>query len=216
VQPATGATTTQVSALGYDPELLQEPARRITAGFADSLDDLASTLDVAVSSAVTRIAYDDRRVSLRLDSGESLTVDRAVVTVPLGVLKTDTLQFSPPLPLLHQRAISQLGMGVVDVVWLRFDVPFWRADASAAPGSEPGDILTPANVLTIVGGAGVIAEWIDPGSDTDAETGSDTDTGAVLVGVIAAAQARRLESLDDDEFQTAILADLAPYATAPG
>ncbi len=57
-------------------------------------------------SVVTRIAYDDRRVSLRLDSGESLNVDRVVVTVPLGVLKTDTLRFDPALPLLHQRAIA--------------------------------------------------------------------------------------------------------------
>ena len=69
-----------------------------------------------MSSVVTRIAYDEERVSLRLDSGESLTVDRAIVTVPLGVLKSDTLRFSPALPFHHQRAIATIQSGDVDVV----------------------------------------------------------------------------------------------------
>ncbi|HZW42567.1 MAG TPA: FAD-dependent oxidoreductase [Agromyces sp.] len=206
VQPATGATTTQVSALGYDGARLQQPTRLITGRLADYVDSLASTADIAVSSVVTRIAYNDRRVSLRLDSGESLTVDRAVVTVPLGVLKTDTLRFSPALPLLHQRAISLLGMGVVDTVWLRFESAFWRADASAAPGDTSTGTAAAPNVLTLVAADPVVSAWIDVGRGPDE---------AVLVGLIAARQATRLESLDDEEFQAAILADLVPYATTP-
>ena len=71
----------------------------MTGRLSDLLEALADRVDIAVSSVVTRMAYDDRRVSLRLDSGESVTVDRAIVTVPLGVLKSDTLRFSPALPL---------------------------------------------------------------------------------------------------------------------
>ena len=97
-------------------------------------------VDIAVMSVVTRIVYDDRRVSMRLDSGESLNVDRVVVTVPLGVLKTDTLRFSPSLPLLHQRAIDRLGIGLVDTVWLRFDSAFWRTDVAGA-GIRPAEVL---------------------------------------------------------------------------
>jgi hypothetical protein len=212
VQPATGATTTQLSALGYDAAELQQPARLITGRLADYVDSLASTADIAVSSVVTRIAYNERRVSLRLDSGESLTVDRAVVTVPLGVLKTDTLRFSPALPLLHQRAISLLGMGVVDTVWLSFESAFWRADASEAPDGSGdtgtnGDAAGVPNVLTVVGGNPAVAAWIDVGRAPDE---------AILVGLIAARQATRLESLDEEEFRAAVLADLVPYATAPG
>ncbi|MDQ0894741.1 flavin monoamine oxidase family protein [Agromyces ramosus] len=205
VQPATGATTAQVSALGYDAERRQQPTRLITGRLADYVDSLASTADIAVSSVVTRIAYNDRRVSLRLDSGESLTVDRAVVTVPLGVLKTDTLRFSPSLPLRHQRAISMLGMGIVDLVWLRFESAFWRADA--ATPDPPATTAAAPNVLTLVAADPAVSAWIDVGRGTDE---------AVLVGVIAAQQATRLEPLDDEEFREAILADLAPYATTPG
>ena len=102
-----------------EPGSLPRPRRRrrcpagsrLVTGRLPTLDALAAELDIAVTSVVTRIVYDDRRVSLRLDSGESLTVDRVIVTVPLGVLKTDTLRFSPSLPLLHQRAIARLGIG---------------------------------------------------------------------------------------------------------
>lgn len=199
IEPATGATTDQLSAEGIDPAWFSEPRRLVTGRLADYLDALAASVDVAVSSVVTHLAYDDRRVSLRLDTGESLTVDRAIVTAPLGVLKTDTLRFSPALPLLHQRAISVLGVGVVDTVWLRFESAFWRADAPHAPGVVP-------DVLTVVGEPTAVGAWIDAG----AATGEP-----VLLGIIAARQATRLESLDDEEFQAAILADLGPYATTP-
>lgn len=200
VEPATGATTSQLSADGIDLARFDEPRRLVTGRLADYIDALAASVDVAVSSVVTRIAYDDRRVSLRLDSGESLTVDRAIVTVPLGVLKTDTLRFSPALPLLHQRAISVLGMGVVDTVWLRFESAFWRADAPYAPGAVP-------DVLTVVGEPAAVGAWIDVG----AQTGDP-----VLLGIIAARQATRLEELDDASFLEAVLDDLGPYARAPG
>lgn len=200
VEPATGATTNQLSADGIDLARFDEPRRLVTGRLADYIDALAASVDVAVSSVVIRIAYDDRRVSLRLDSGESLTVDRAIVTVPLGVLKTDTLRFSPALPLLHQRAISVLGMGVVDTVWLRFESAFWRADAPAAPGAVP-------DVLTVVGEPVAVGAWIDVGAPTG---------DPVLLGLIAARQATRLEELDDASFLEAVLDDLGPYATAPG
>ena len=159
VEPSTGASTNRVSAGGIDLSQVDEPRRLVTGRLADYVDVLAASVEIAVSSVVTRIAYDDRRVSLRLDSGESLTVDRAIVTVPLGVLKTDTLRFSPALPLLHQRAISVLGMGVVDTVWLRFESAFWRADAPHAPGAAP-------DVLTVVGEPTAVGAWIDVGAPT--------------------------------------------------
>ena len=62
-------------------------------------------------------------------------------------------------------------------------------------------------MLTVVGEPSTVAAWLDLGR----ETGEP-----VLVGVIAATQATRLEALDDPQFLAAILADLAPYATAPG
>jgi monoamine oxidase len=193
IATVTGATANRVSALAEFPDAVSDGD--LATGIATALETYAAELDIAVMSVVTRIVYDDRRVSMRLDSGESLNVDRVVVTVPLGVLKTDTLRFSPSLPLLHQRAIARLGVGLVDTVWLRFDSAFWRTD-DAGPGSS-------AEVLTVVGETPTVAAWVDVG-------GSDDEP--VLVGLIAATQAERLEALDDPEFEAAVLADLAPFA----
>lgn len=198
VEPSTGAAPTRVSARGFDAASVDAPAAIVTSRLADLADELASAVDVVVSSVVVVIAYNEERVSLRLDSGESLNVDRVVVTVPLGVLKTDTIRFEPALPLMHQRAISLLGMGVIDAVWLSFDEPFWRADAGA-----------PAEFLSVVGDVPSVARWIDIGI----ATGTDEP---VLAGIMAAEHARRLEELDDHEFRLAILPELEPFARANG
>ncbi len=216
----TGATANRVAALadlgpgaaaagpgiGADPDAPAGTSPTLARGLAGALDADADALDIAVMSVVTRIAYDERRVSLRLDSGESLTVDRVVVTVPLGVLKTDTLQFSPALPLLHQRAISRLGVGLVDTVWLRFDDAFWRSPNGDADSNDAGAEASVA-VLTVVGETPSVAAWLDAGGP---------DGEPVLVGLIAATQAERLEALDDEAFRAAVLADLVPFATAGG
>ncbi|MEF3402529.1 flavin monoamine oxidase family protein [Agromyces sp. CCNWLW203] len=218
VAPSTGAITSAISAGQYDANRADQLGDLVTGRLSDLIDALAEPLEIAVSSVVTNIAVTERRVSLRLDSGESLTADRAVVTIPLGVLKTDTVRFKPALPLMHQRAISLLGIGVVDTVWLRFDEAFWRADAAgptdgsedAAPDSDdqadPDALATP-NVLTVVGDASPVAAWIDIGLTTGEP---------ILLGLIAAVQATRLEGLDDPSFQEEVLGALAPFATAPG
>ena len=206
VEPATGGTPAQISAVEVDPDRAWAPTGRVVDGWSGVTDLLADGLDIAGASVVTGIVIADDLVSLRLDTGESLRADRVIVTASLGVLKTDTISFSPTLPLRQQRAISLLGMGVVDLVWLRFDEPFWRSATDAAgepypPGAAP-------NVLTVVGETPTVAAWLD------LDPGSDAGDGAVLVGVIAAEQARRLESLNNTEFRVEVLAALAPFAPA--
>ena len=45
--------------------------------------------------------------------------DAVVISVPLGVLKKETIAFQPPLPQRKQTAIRQLGFGVLNKVCLR-------------------------------------------------------------------------------------------------
>jgi hypothetical protein len=205
VEPATGAPTIRISAPTAPTSPFPPGARLVTGRLSDLLDALADRVDLAIASVVTRVAYDDRRVSLRLDSGESLTADRAIVTVPLGVLKSDALRFSPALPYSHQHAIATLQTGVVDLVWLRFDEAFWRTDAGES--HVPPAVDTRPDVLTVVGEHPSVAYWLDL---------VDESGEPILVGVIASTQALRLEPLDDAAFLSAVLDDLAPYATAPG
>ncbi len=152
----------------------------------DALDDL----DVVLSSTVIRIGYDDDGVSLRLGRGESLNVDRVIVTVPLGVLKTGAIEFAPALPQATLDAVDALGMGELEQLWLRFDEPFWSTDAT---------------VLSVIDDTAVVAEWINLLPSTGQ---------AILVGLTAADDVPVAAALGDAEFVEAALATLVPFIDA--
>ncbi|MCD1572841.1 FAD-dependent oxidoreductase [Agromyces mediolanus] len=203
VEPLTGAGATLVSGRTDLAGLAETSRRLVTGRLADVTDRLADGLDVAAGSAVTRVTITDRRVGLRLDSGESVAADRAIVAVPLGVLQSDAFAFEPALPAAHQEAIDVLRTGALDLVWLRFEEAFWR-DPTPAEGETAADAQAGMPQLLTVETPAHVAGWIDLGGDP------------VLVGVIAASQARLLDRLDDQTFQNAVLVDLAPYATVRG
>jgi monoamine oxidase len=165
--------------------------RLVLGGYRTLLDDLATDIDVVTSNVVTLVAYDDDGVSLRLGAGESMSIDRVIVTIPLGVLKDEALEFSPVLPFAHRGAIAALGMGVLDKVWLRFDEAFWSTDAP---------------LWTIVGGDPDFPVWVN----LLPLTGEP-----VLMGVVAAENADRLASVSDDDFLVAALSALEPFLAAP-
>ncbi|OVA01304.1 Amine oxidase [Macleaya cordata] len=66
--------------------------------------------------------HGSRPVKLHFDDGSILTADHVIVTVSLGVLKAgirDELgMFSPPLPSFKTDAISRLGFGIVNKLFL--------------------------------------------------------------------------------------------------
>ena len=166
--------------------------RIVLGGYATVLDDLSEGLDVLGSSVVTKIAYSDSGASLRLGNGESLSADRVVVTVPLGVLKTKVMEFDPPLPFAHRGAIAALGMGTLDKIWLQFEEPFWDTDAPLwSTVGVDDDFRVWINMVPLTG---------EP----------------VLVGLVSAEAALRLAEVDDDEFLAAALTSLEPfYSGAP-
>ncbi|WP_234660824.1 FAD-dependent oxidoreductase [Agromyces marinus] len=202
VEPAAGAVPGRVSAQRFEPGRAWPPDERVTGGWTTLVDLLADGVRIAGSSVVTGISIDDEGVGMRLDTGESLRMHRVVVTASIGVLKTDTITFDPPLPLRHQRAIGVLGMGALDLAWLAFDEPFWRTagGAHAADGTSGAE----PDVFTLVGATPTVAAWLDLGEGPER---------AVLVGVIAAQHARRIAELDDADALAELLEALAPFAT---
>ncbi|KAK9453869.1 flavin-containing amine oxidoreductase-domain containing protein [Dipodascopsis uninucleata] len=94
-----------------------------------------SKMDVRFKSVVQKIKYDpskgaDRKsLSIVLESGETITADRIVCTVPLGVLKSGAIEFDPPLPEKKQKSINDLGFGTLNKVILVYDSCFWDIDS---------------------------------------------------------------------------------------
>ena len=153
------------------------------------VEDALDGVKVSLSSPISRLAYDDTGVSVRLGTGEALSFDRVIVTVPLGVLQEQDLEFDPPLPFSTRNAIGALGMGRVETIWLQFDEPFWDADAA---------------VWHTVGADVGIRTWIN----LRPATGEN-----ILVGIVGGAAAEEFSALDDTEALESALASLAIYAS---
>jgi monoamine oxidase len=58
-------------------------------------------------------------------NGTQHPCDYVVVTVPLGVLKKNRIEFTPPLSDQKLRAIQRIGMGTENKVYMRFKEMFW-------------------------------------------------------------------------------------------
>lgn len=105
-------------------EELGGPDVLLPGGYTQLSQHLARGLDIKQDTEVTRISYDDTHVRIETSQG-TMTADRVIVTVPLGVLKAATIVFDPPLPQAKQDAIDRLGFGLLNKVVVAFDEPFW-------------------------------------------------------------------------------------------
>ena len=94
-------------------------------GYGQVIDCLAQGLDIRLDHPVTAIDYAGPGVVLRTGAGPTFEAAAAIVTVPLGVLKSGSPVFQPALPHRKRRAIERLGMGVLNKTCLLFDDVFW-------------------------------------------------------------------------------------------
>jgi monoamine oxidase len=93
-------------------------------GYGALVDSLAAGLDVRLGTAVERIEHGRDGVRVHA-GGDSFAADRAVVTVPLGVLQQGSPAFDPPLGERHAASIGRLAMATLEKVALRFGERFW-------------------------------------------------------------------------------------------
>src|SRR5690606_33375624 len=70
----------------------------ITSGADDLLGGLASGLNVHLKFVVRRVEYDSEGVRVTSADGMTLTAEKAVMTLPLGVLQENSVGFVPALP----------------------------------------------------------------------------------------------------------------------
>lgn len=133
------------------------------------------------------------------DGKETKYFDFLVSAVPLGVLKESVDQanntefkkkmtFSPPLPFCKVDAISNVGFGLLNKVYVEFPEPFWRV-----PGffTDKDDCLF-GNVT-----------GINPQHymffDVGKRLGSEGDSPAILMSLVSGKEAVALEYLSDED-----------------
>lgn len=104
---------------------------RIMDGYGAVIAGLSHGLDVRTSAPVARIDSGASGVRVTLDGGETLDAARAVVTLPVGVLQSGLVDFSPDLPEGKKLALRGLRMGPVIKLVFRFDRPIAEPHISA-------------------------------------------------------------------------------------
>ena len=86
-------------------------------------------LDVRRKSKVQRISYKSQDCNtptrIECEDGEMIDADYIVSTVPLGVLKQNSIRFEPPLPEWKTGPIQRIGFGVLNKVVLVYKEAFW-------------------------------------------------------------------------------------------
>ncbi len=108
---------------------------RIASGYESLVQTVAeridrSRCDIVMNTVVHEIAWRPGQAIVRAGLTEYLA-PRAIVTLPLGVLKSGSVAFSPALP-EKQNAMSFLEMGPVIRVSLCFQEKFWERDPKMA------------------------------------------------------------------------------------
>ncbi len=107
-----------------DDEIFKGDDVIITNGYDKIPAFLAKDLTIKLNEKVIEIDYTSNKTLVKTNLS-SYEADYVIVTVPLGVLKNNSLNFSPKLPLNKLQAINSLKMGVVNKFLLLFPNIFW-------------------------------------------------------------------------------------------
>ncbi|MDM4142722.1 MULTISPECIES: NAD(P)/FAD-dependent oxidoreductase [Mycobacterium] len=128
IEDEYAADANQLSASTFDKgEYTGGDQDVITNGYDALPKSLADGLAIELNTPVTAIVQRDDAVIVR--AGEkSFRGPAAIVTVPLGVLKSGAITFDPPLPDEHARAVTALGFGALSKSFFRADQRTWKVD----------------------------------------------------------------------------------------
>ncbi|WP_229218875.1 flavin monoamine oxidase family protein [Rugamonas brunnea] len=156
-------------------------------GYHVLIDYLAQGLDVRLGQVVRQIAWSANGEATVTTNLGAFTAQRVIVTLPLGVLQSGAVTFSPALPVAKRAAIAQLGMGLLNKCCLRFPTAFWDTETDWLNYVPDGSHY------------GQWAEWVSLARPTGLP---------ILLGFNAAAFGREIESWSDNEIIASAMATL--------
>ena len=99
--------------------------QRIVEGYSSLPRSLADGLDIRLLTVVESIVWDADKVRVRLHGGEEILARAAISTLPVGVLKSNTVRFEPALPESKQAALAYIETGPITKILMHFEECFW-------------------------------------------------------------------------------------------
>jgi hypothetical protein len=119
-----GAWIEDLAAHGLDDDAIDGDEVVFPDGYDRLPAGLAEGLDVRLGHTVSHLRWSPEGVEVTVGDG-ILTAETAVVTVPVGVLRSSDFAIEPPLPEVNANALSRLTMNAFEKVFLRFPTRFW-------------------------------------------------------------------------------------------
>lgn len=183
-----GSDNDRISINGIKSAVNLPDNRRALALPANPAQDLLTSRFVHVldyvyfNTKVSAIDYTGEKVTVATDKG-SLTADKVVLTVPVSIMKSGAISFSPALPEDKLGALSRTGMDAAVTVLIRFNRNFWGSDT-----------------FKIFGGS-LVPVYVAAGK-------ARSDRNRTLIIQAFGNDAEILASLSDDALKAAITKDL--------
>lgn len=169
-----------ISFLTQTYEHQQNDPSRNSKGFDQIFRKWTQELDIRQNQIVHQIHHDDNGVRIATYN-DVFQAKYAVVTLPLGVLKSGGITFQPELPTHKQEAISRLDTGLINKLYLHFPYAFWDQDSET---------------ITLPTGNGKTEEFLNLYKYTNQP---------VLLGSFTAATAARMEKWSDEQITNDIM-----------
>ncbi len=138
---------------------------------------------VVFNAQIKRIDYNNDRIILEDALAQRRYFDKVIITVPLSILKTTDLQFTPALPETKIAAINNIGIGAGMKVILGFNRRFWEAST--------GSVYT----------SGAVPEY-------QVSSNGRSTQSFVLTGLVMGEKAEALSALSTAEAIQTVLKDL--------
>lgn len=114
-----GENAGRISARDYQ-RLWAGSDRIVPSGYGNLVARHGQGLDIRVGTTVTAIDWSGPGVRVETAAG-ALNARACIVTVPVGVLKAETIRFAPDLPPRTRGALAGIGMGALTKIALRLD-----------------------------------------------------------------------------------------------
>ena len=139
---------------------------------------------VVLNEAVQTIDYSGKSIRVNSNQGVEYFADRVLITIPLPMLKNNSIEFQPMLPTEKLLAIQSIEMGTGIKIILKFTSPFW----------DP-------STLSIIGASVVPEYWV-----TNA---NKTSNGFYLTAFIMGESADYIATLAENDAIQELLSELS-------
>ncbi|CAF1585403.1 unnamed protein product, partial [Didymodactylos carnosus] len=129
VEQYEASSLNQLSAACYQNNNAEDMSEKyVQNGYGTVLEKLGANLPVRLNTNVTYIdASNSQLIKICTNNSPNIVYHckYLLITIPLGCLKNNTIEFCPPLPEWKLASIKQMGYGLMNKIILQFSSNFW-------------------------------------------------------------------------------------------